>query len=985
MTLVSAAQHALLLTLRYLTQCDFVRLTVEGNKLQRIDSGDLTDQIYDLLSSTQRDFQPATFYQIPQHHIELSIINQHHAHIIVSDPDLPAETGHDSRRQKIVVKQNNRDINVDLVSIQKLPQWLTDMATQSSEENALQSAFLHQLGAVATSLSLFKAYEKFTQDSLTKLQSRNALQSAIDSNIDKADMILCMIHCRDFQVVNRKFGQAKGDIVLHEIATIINQQTRTQDIACRFGGALFGIATHANSIDEGKAMASKLQQELHARPYLKNAVRLSFNVGVAICSAEEIAPDDSSASSILISRAEQALRAAQTSDKPSVVMWEAGKFNHDEQDFNYLGGIFTPDNVTNYRNMLLLWDISSIIADEHEFSKLLISVIERLAYTFEFSFAGILSERPDAGLESVVSVEDIDNIHYSNNNQLPLQQELRSHLATAITNGQVEESEDNGFKYLLIPLGTENKECFFIIGQHDKLDLTHDSIMLFAGFARQIGKALKRSQLEEQLNKNLEQQNARLAQELQELKSGLQSSALVYRSDVMQHLMMQTQRAAQTDTTVLITGESGTGKEKLIHAVHSLSTRADKPLVIVDCGSIPETLIESELFGHIKGAFTGAQSEKIGKIKAADKGILVLDEIGELPMSMQPKLLRFVQEKHYTPVGSTKQISVDVKIVAVTNRNLLAEVEKGNFRQDLYYRLNVVTLHNPPLRQRLEDLEVLCQHFLAKFAKQYDVERKYISEATFNKMRAYAWPGNVRELENLLMQAFLLSQNDEICFDDLHIKMPSERQSITLEHESIVDNSRYEHKQEPDYITGSQEKDAPTYPSTLSNVNRAFQEQFPARQPSEILAQGKITEQEWVFKLSNALQELVQEVNSSISFYDLNIGDLMENALFKALLAKTKTNKEIAEKMRIPISTARRKAQRAEIVKIPSKTPDAWSDVEDLLQALANGQVLVKEPLPALKLALVKIVLNNTTGNMTRAASQVGVSEPTLYKLKKQL
>lgn len=249
------------------------------------------------------------------------------------------------------------------------------------------------------------------------------------------------------------------------------------------------------------------------------------------------------------------------------------------------------------------------------------------------------------------------------------------------------------------------------------------------------------------------------------LRSGLAGRQLVHRSSAFGDVVAMLERAARTDASVLLLGESGTGKELLAHHLHDSSARADKPFVPVDCASIPTDLFESELFGHQKGAFTGATSSKPGLFQVADGGTLFLDELGELPVAFQPKLLRAIQERSVRPVGSNEQCLVDVRIVAATNRNLQKEVEEGRFRADLFYRLDVVRIAVPPLRDRREDVEALVRHFLQRFGAPARIER--IAPDAMAALRGCSWPGNVRQLRNALERACALGHPPELQLGDL--------------------------------------------------------------------------------------------------------------------------------------------------------------------------------------------------------------------------
>jgi DNA-binding NtrC family response regulator len=227
------------------------------------------------------------------------------------------------------------------------------------------------------------------------------------------------------------------------------------------------------------------------------------------------------------------------------------------------------------------------------------------------------------------------------------------------------------------------------------------------------------------------------------------------------------ERVAATNATVLITGETGTGKELVASSLHRLSPRADGPLVVVNCGSIPEGLIESELFGHVKGAFTGATGPRLGRMREADGGTLFLDEIGELPLPLQTRLLRVVQEREVTPIGGDTAHLVTARFVAATNRDLEAMVAQGRFRQDLFFRLNVVPLTVPPLRERRDDIPLLANHFLGRAAVKTAGAPLTISAEAMAALQEYAWPGNVRQLENLIQRAAILDRDGTIDVNDL--------------------------------------------------------------------------------------------------------------------------------------------------------------------------------------------------------------------------
>ncbi len=243
--------------------------------------------------------------------------------------------------------------------------------------------------------------------------------------------------------------------------------------------------------------------------------------------------------------------------------------------------------------------------------------------------------------------------------------------------------------------------------------------------------------------------------------------SIVGQSEAMQAVFKMVGRVAHSEAPVMITGESGSGKELVARAIHHYSRRSDKFFVAINCAAIPETLLESELFGHEKGSFTGAVTQRIGRFEQSDGGTLFLDEIGEMPMQVQSKILRVLQEGEFSRLGGNQTLHTDVRIVAATNKNLEQEVARKQFREDLFYRLNVVRVHLPPLRQRAEDIRLLCEYFLARISSQKHLPRLRLSEDALRLMESYPWPGNVRELENTLQRASVLATADVLLPKDI--------------------------------------------------------------------------------------------------------------------------------------------------------------------------------------------------------------------------
>jgi two-component system response regulator GlrR len=286
----------------------------------------------------------------------------------------------------------------------------------------------------------------------------------------------------------------------------------------------------------------------------------------------------------------------------------------------------------------------------------------------------------------------------------------------------------------------------------------------------QIERARERSQLTGEIN--------RLKNLLEERSS---FGNIIAKSEAMRGIIDQVARIADTDSNVAIYGASGTGKELIAKAIHISSQRKDFPFMAINCAAIPETLLESELFGYEKGAFTGAVKNSKGLLTRADKGTVFLDEIGDMALAIQAKLLRVLQERTFVPLGGDKPVSVDVRIVAATNKNLKEEVKKGNFREDLFYRIHVVPIELPYLKERKEDIPPLVDHFIKKYNELMDKEVKAITPAAMQKLMLHSWPGNVRELENTIEYAMVMTNSDTLTDDFILQAQTAQDELLTLQ------------------------------------------------------------------------------------------------------------------------------------------------------------------------------------------------------------
>jgi len=323
----------------------------------------------------------------------------------------------------------------------------------------------------------------------------------------------------------------------------------------------------------------------------------------------------------------------------------------------------------------------------------------------------------------------------------------------------------NGLDLVRAAQGASPETTIIVMSAYGSHDLAIEAMK--AGAYDYLGKPFRPDEVLLVLRKaeereRLRRENVRLRQEVSR-----RAPRLVADGSAMKEVLRVVHKVAPTPTTVLIEGESGSGKELIARALHDLSPRAERPFVAVNCGAIPETLIESELFGHVKGAFTDARTARRGLFEEADGGTILLDEIGELPLPVQPALLRVLQQGEDRRVGDARSTRVDVRVLASTNRDLAAQVQSGRFREDLYYRLNVVQVRLPPLRERQEEIAALSERLLARHAERIGVEPRPLSGRAMELLQRYRWPGNVRELENALERALVLSEDEEIGPDAL--------------------------------------------------------------------------------------------------------------------------------------------------------------------------------------------------------------------------
>jgi diguanylate cyclase (GGDEF)-like protein len=612
-------------------------------------------------------------------------------------------------------------------------------------------------------------------DPVTGLPGRAEFQAGLEAAVRAAreeglPVTLLMVNPDGFAAVSERLSAEAADRVVGELAERLRSSHRTTDLVARYGSVVFASILPDTDAREGEQRAEQILRGLHAAPFLGGGPALRFSLGMATLDAQ----DAGAGGFDLIRRANLALSAAKRAGGSRSCAWRPGL----DEDVGYLDrllGVFTGQMAKDYRNMAVLSDTVSLVAGAADFRSLAGRVVDGLQSGLKLEQVGLFEWReavpaliegvwlraaPDGSVERLrefaVGAEERRCLEEARRRRRPVERRR---------------AQDRGRPSLAfaVPLLVDDAclGALYLAGRVGSTSLDGSDAVFLGALATQVALALDRARLTDRQRLQEEKERRRLQAEVEELRGALRRTQLLYRSGQMEELLATVRRVAPTDATVLITGESGTGKEMLARAIHELSPRREHPFLVVDCAAIPTTLIESELFGHEKGAFTGAQQRRLGRLLQADRGTLLLDEIGELPTEVQSRLLRFVQDKQVTAVGGGSARAVDVRILAATNRDLMAEVQAGRFRADLYHRLNVVRLEIPPLRQRPDDILHLAHHFRDTYALLYGKGPLPLTAEAEALVQTHPWPGNVRELQNRVMRAVILARGDALTPADL--------------------------------------------------------------------------------------------------------------------------------------------------------------------------------------------------------------------------
>jgi hydrogenase-4 transcriptional activator len=633
---------------------------------------------------------------------------------------------------------------------------------------ALEAPWAWLLGFAGVLARHSRRVSQILDDPVTGLPARAEFQVDLERAVDAAlederPLTLLMINPNDFNALNDRMSREDADQVVREIADRLRACHRRSDQVARYGSVVFTSILGGADRAEGLRRATEILEQLHGREYFRGTVRLRFSLGVA-----SFEPGDREVRGALdlIRRADTALGIAKRNGG-GMGTWQPGE----DEETGYhdrLTGIFTGRLAKDYRNMAVLSDTISVLAVASKPEDLAADVVRGLYAAMKPERVGLFDWPDDkprlrAGLTRSGSPVPTLAIDDTEREQIAIARARRRTVEAHIGTGA-----DEMLK-LSIPLlaGEDCLGVLYLAGHVRSTSFDASDLVFLEALATQVALALDRARLTEHQRQREEQERQRLLAEVAELRNALHRTQIIYRSRPMEALLDKARRVAPTDATVLVTGESGTGKELFARAIHQLSPRRDQPFVVVDCGAIPTTLLESELFGHEKGAFTGAQARQLGRLVQADRGTLLLDEIGELPLEAQSRFLRFVQEKYVSPVGGRTGRTVDVRVIAATNRDLQDEVAAGRFRADFYHRLNVVRLEIPPLRERMDDVLHLAHHFCTMYALMYGRPVLSFSPEAEAAVLSHPWPGNVRELQNRVMRAMILAQGQALTPADL--------------------------------------------------------------------------------------------------------------------------------------------------------------------------------------------------------------------------
>jgi len=658
----------------------------------------------------------------------------------------------------------------------------------AGEIDALESLANHTGEALLNA----RLYRLTSRDELTDLYRRQELEkhlsveSTIARHTDKP-LTLLMIDIDGMTGLNQRFGRRRGDRVISRVARLVRAQVRDLDACIRYGCDEFAVVLPGTDPEGAMGIAEKIRRAVEDYRGFGDGIRVTVSVGLAVF------PYHAQRVSELMRKADQTLFKAKQEEGNKTLTWHRQIPRHALRS-DKLIGILTGNQAKDYRNVMLLLDTVVVVNSLLERRQVLGTLLDMMIQLSE-SERGLLYLEQDGDLLLEVGQNAMgEAVKAQGVSKAVVERVHQGQVPVAILDIDDEQSElvesCRGLgleRVICLPLSIKGKQigCMYFDSTRAAHDFEESDLIFMRALARELGNAIENARLyQENLEqkRSLEELTAKLAQKVQaqaneiadmernlsQFKARFNYDRIVGSSEAMRQVFRFLDRITDSDVAVLIMGETGTGKELIARSLHMNGPRREHPFVSVNCGAITETLMESELFGHVRGAFTGADRDKQGFFEQADGGTIFLDEVEDMSQGMQRELLRVLQEGEIRRVGGKDIVKVDVRVISACNRDLAAMVKSGEFRQDLFYRLNVVSIELPPLRDRKEDIPLLVESFLDEIAEA-EGRRFRISKGAMRALLRYDWPGNVRELQSFLRKKVLLVEGDVLEEDDVQL------------------------------------------------------------------------------------------------------------------------------------------------------------------------------------------------------------------------
>ncbi|MCD4818809.1 MAG: sigma 54-interacting transcriptional regulator [Candidatus Cloacimonetes bacterium] len=652
-------------------------------------------------------------------------------------------------------------------------------STKITEETKFKGENLNLLQAIAdqASFTLINTllYEKTNVDSLTGLYLRPYFEDRLNSEIQfhkthKSTFCLLMIDVDLFKNINDSYGYPKGDQVLQTLGEIFNKKFRSSDICARYGGDEFVVLLNNINIKQAEIVAEELLQVVNSTEFSGTKITVSIGISEFNKNTKDL--------SQLLKYADDALYAAKAVGRNCFRTWKNSYSNIKQ---SHIFDILTGDPIRDYRNVeMLLQSIKtsiSVLNYKDLFDKIVDTILE--ITNSERCLFILKKDKKDWEIKLAKHNKGELLTERNNYSKTLIDEVIKTGIPYCLKDISDEEATQSQIylnlkSAMCVPLQIKDKllGVIYVDSQYALQQFSPSELSIFSAVASQLAMIIENTRLHAKAIEAEKVKERLLEEEIIDLHKKMKGEAMILgKSKTMKTVFSQIGKVARTDSSVLLYGETGTGKELTARAIHNASFRHEKPFIIADCGAISAELIEGELFGHEKGSYTGAYSQKKGLFEAADSGTILLDEIGELPMYLQPKLLRFLQEKNIRRIGGTRRIKVNVRVIAATNKNLEKMISEKKFREDLYYRLNVFPIELPPLRERKDDVLILADYFLKLYGRTRHI--KGFTKEAIELLETYQWAGNVRELQHKIEKAVIMSESEYISVEDLELSLNS--------------------------------------------------------------------------------------------------------------------------------------------------------------------------------------------------------------------